>query len=359
MNKYLKWSLIGAIVLILAGLGIYSFVPRVNKDMKEDPKAAGKGKQPKGDLLVRVYVVKEVSLTDGMNVSGSLLPGEEVNLAFEASGKVTEIYFKEGAHVEKGQMLAKINDEPLQADLRKKQAQLTLLQDRVKRAKALLEKEAISREALQEAEANLSALQAEIDGVTAQIRQTELRAPFSGILGLRQVSVGAYVTPSTNIAVLTKTSPLRVEFNVPERYAGDLPESTPLTFTVEGDMTPREAKVYAAASKVDAETRTYTMQALYDNSDGALVPGRYVNVNLTTRHYDKTIAVPSEAIVSEMGVDKVFLCKGGKAHPVEITKGLRTEAQVQVLKGLAVGDSVIVSGTMQLRVGTKVKVNKK
>jgi len=356
MNKYLKWSLIGAVVLILVGLGVYSFVPRVNKDMKDTPKGTEKGKQPKGELQVKVYVVKEVSLTDGISVSGSLNPGEEVNLSFETSGKVTHIYFKEGARINEGQLLAKINDAPLQAELRKKQAQLKLMKDRVHRAKALLEKEAISREALQEAEANLAALQAEIEGVTAQIKQTELRAPFSGIVGLRQVSVGAYVTPTTNIAELTKTSPLRVEFNVPERYAGDLPENTPLTFTVEGDLTPREAKVYAAASKVDAETRTYTMQALYDNSDGTLVPGRYVNVTLTTRHYDKTIAIPSQAIVSEMGVDKVFLCKNGKAQPVEISKGLRTDAQVQVLKGLSVGDSVIVSGTMQLRMGTKVKV---
>jgi membrane fusion protein (multidrug efflux system) len=224
------------------------------------------------------------------------------------------------------------------------------------RAKALLAKEAVSQEAVQEAEANLQALQANIDGVKAEIAQKELRAPFSGVIGLRQVSPGAYVTTQTAVATLTKTRPLKVEFSVPERYAGTLEPGTDLTFTAEGDLTPRDAKVYAFDSRVDSETRTYAVRALYDNADGKLVPGRYVNVNLTTRHYDKTLAVPSEAIVSEMGIDKVFVCRNGKAEPVEITKGLRTDAQVQVLRGLAIGDTVITSGTMQLRAGQSVIV---
>lgn len=234
---------------------------------------------------------------------------------------------------------------------------MRLMQDRVFRAKALLEKEAVSKEAFQEAKANLSALRAEIDGVKAQIAQTELRAPFSGIIGLRKVSAGAFATTATEVATLTKITPLKVEFSVPERYAGTLPPGTELTFTAEGDLTPRNAKVYASDSHVDAETRTYTVRAMYANSDRKLMPGRYISVNLTTRKYERTLAVPSEAIVSEMGIDKVFLCKNGKAEAVEISKGLRTDAQVQVLKGLNVGDTVITSGTMQLRNGQSVIVN--
>jgi membrane fusion protein (multidrug efflux system) len=143
---------------------------------------------------------------------------------------------------------------------------------------------------------------------------------------------------------------------VPERYAGTLPAGTPLTFTAEGDLTDRHATVYASDSKVDPETRTYTVRALYANSDGKLVPGRYVSVNLTTQQYERALAVPSEAIVSEMGVDKVFLYKNGVAEPVEISKGLRTDAQVQVLRGLSVGDTILTSGTMQLRKGSKVNL---
>jgi membrane fusion protein (multidrug efflux system) len=330
-------------------------MPHENKEMKEAPKEAG-NRQSKA-LNVRAVVLSQQGLTDGIFVSGSLVPDEEVSLSFESSGKITDIFFKEGTHVEKGELLAKINDAPLQADLRKKQAQVKLMQDRLFRAKALLEKEAVSKEAFQEAEANLAALEAEIEGVEAQIEQTELRAPFSGIIGLRQVSVGAYATTTTEVATLTKTAPLKVEFNVPERYAGMLPEGTELTFTAEGDLTTRNAKVYASDSRVDPETRTFAIRAIYPNADGKLIPGRYVNVNLVTQRFDNTLAVPSEAIVSEMGIDKVFVCKNGKAQPVEIAKGLRTDAMVQVLRGLVPGDTVITSGTMQLRSGQNVVVS--
>lgn len=355
MNKITKWSIVGVIVLGSGFLAYQHLMPHENKEMKKAPKEAG-NRQSKA-LNVRAVVLSQQGLTDGIFVSGSLVPDEEVNLSFESSGKITDIFFKEGTHVEKGELLAKINDAPLQADLRKKQAQVKLMQDRLFRAKALLEKEAVSKEAFQEAEANLAALEAEIEGVEAQIEQTELRAPFSGIIGLRQVSVGAYATTTTEVATLTKTAPLKVEFNVPERYAGMLPEGTELTFTAEGDLTTRNAKVYASDSRVDPETRTFAIRAIYPNTDGKLIPGRYVNVNLVTQRFDNTLAVPSEAIVSEMGIDKVFVCKNGKAQPVEIAKGLRTDAMVQVLRGLVPGDTVITSGTMQLRSGQKVVVS--
>ena len=355
MNKITKWSIVGVIVLGSGFLAYQHLMPHENKEMKEAPKEAG-NRQSKA-LNVRAVVLSQQGLTDGIFVSGSLVPDEEVSLSFESSGKITDIFFKEGTHVEKGELLAKINDAPLQADLRKKQAQVKLMQDRLFRAKALLEKEAVSKEAFQEAEANLAALEAEIEGVEAQIEQTELRAPFSGIIGLRQVSVGAYATTTTEVAALTKTAPLKVEFNVPERYAGMLPEGTELTFTAEGDLTTRNAKVYASDSRVDPETRTFAIRAIYPNADGKLIPGRYVNVNLVTQRFENTLAVPSEAIVSEMGIDKVFVCKNGKAQPVEIAKGLRTDAMVQVLRGLVPGDTVITSGTMQLRSGQKVVVS--
>ena len=354
MNKITKYSIVGIIVAGCADLAYNAFMPKENDELNQAPKSAG-GRQGK-TLNVRAVVVEQQLLTDGLSMSGSLVPDEEVSLSFETSGKITDIFFKEGSMVEKGQLLAKINDAPLQAELRRKEAQLRLMQDRVFRAKALLEKEAVSKEAFQEAEANLSALRAEIDGVKAEIAQTELRAPFSGVIGLRQVSVGAFATTQTAVAMLTKRSPLKVEFSVPERYAGTLPDGASLEFTVEGDLTPRQAKVYASDSRVDENTRTFTVRALYDNPGGKLVPGRYANVRLTTREYAQALAVPSEAIVSEMGIDKVYLCRGGKAEPVEITKGLRTDAQVQVLRGLNVGDTVITSGTMQLRAGQAVTV---
>ena len=355
MNKTLKWTLVGVVGVGLAVvLGLRAFKPHVNEELKDEVVKQPQAPKQNRALNVQAVVLNRVLLADELFVSGNVMPDEEVSLAFETSGKVTEILFQEGSFVHKGDLLAKINDEPLQAELRKQEAQLKLFQDRMFRQNALLEKEAVSEEAFQEAQANLAGLHAEIDRVKANIAQKELRAPFDGVLGLREVSLGAYVSPTTPIVKLTKMNPLKIEFSVPERYSGVLKVGARLDFTVEGDLEERTAKVYATDSRVDMDTRTFTVRALYDNSDGALFPGRYVNVNLLTREYPDAIAVPSEAIISEMGHDKVFLYKGGKAESVIISKGIRNESLVQVVQGLEVGDTVITTGTMQLREGQKV-----
>ena len=351
MNKFIKWGIVAIIVVALAILGIRSFTPKVNEEIKKTPEA--KAKQSR-DLNVKAVVLLPTTISDEFFVSGSIIPDEEVDLSFETSGKIIDIFFKEGTRVSKGDLLAKINDAPLQAELKKLQAQLKLYTDRMYRQNALLEKEAVSQEAFQEAETNLATLQAEIDKVEANIEQTELRAPFDGIIGLRQVSQGTYASPTTTIARLTKTNPLKIDFAVPERYAGTLKAGTPLAFTVEGDLDEKQAKIYALDSHVNSDTRTFSVRALYDNSDGKLYPGRYVSIALTTQTFEETLAVPSQAIISEMGIDKVFLYKSGKAVPVEIKKGVRTESLVQVLEGITPGDTVITTGTMQLRTGQKV-----
>lgn len=356
MKKYIKWGIVAvAIIAVAVVMGIRAFVPQVNEELSEE-KVAPVSKQ-KQILNVKAVVLKESKMTDEFFVSGSLIPDEEVNLSFETSGKITDIFFREGSRVEKGELLAKINDAPLQAELRKLESQLKLYTDRLHRQNVLLEKEAVSQEAFQEAQTNLAGLQAEIDGVKAKIAQTELRSSFDGVIGLRLVSVGTYASPTTTIATLTKTNPLKIEFALPERYAGIVEIGSPLHFTVEGDIEEREAKVYAFESHVDPDTRTFTVRGIYDNSNGELYPGRYANIGIVTRTFNSSISVPSEAVVSEMGIDKVFLYKSGKAVPVEIIKGMRNESRVQVLQGLEKGDTVITTGTMQLRTGQSVNID--
>jgi membrane fusion protein (multidrug efflux system) len=361
MSKTTKWVLIAITVIGLAALGIHRFRPKTSSDiLSGDPSSGRTANVPGGPnastLLVRHVVLEPIELVDGINISGSLIPNEEVNLSFETSGKITGIFFEEGTEVRKGQVMAKINDAPLQAQLKKLEAQYQSTSDRLARQKALYEQDAVSKEAYQEAEANYNKLQADIEECRAKLDQTELKAPFNGIVGLRQVSVGAYASPNVNIATLTNIEKLKVEFAIPERYAGVLQNGAKVTFRVEGSDELYNAEVYATNSKVDPNTRTFLVRAIYNNVGRKLVPGRYVNVSLDTRTYPNALAVPSEAIISEMGIDKVFLYKGGRAIPQEITKGLRSDAMVQVLNGLSVGDTVITSGTMQLRTGMKVEL---
>ena len=356
MNKKTKWGIIAVVTIGLIGLAIHTFVPRENKELSEAPSKSASPARSR-TLNVIAETIKETSISDGIVITGLLLPDEEVSLSFETSGKITSINFEEGTHVKEGQLLAKVNDAQLQAQLRKLEVQLKPAEDRVYRQNALLEKEAVSKEAYEQVQTDLAMLKAEIDQVKANIDLTELRAPFDGIIGLRQVSEGAYATPSTIVASLTKISPLKIEFAVPERYAGIMKNGANLQFKLDGHLKPFSAKVYAAESYVDPTTHTFAMRALYPNTDGKLMPGRFANIELKTQEFENTITIPSQAIVPEMGIDKVYLYKSGKATPVTITKGIRSEARVQVLEGLSLGDTIIISGTLQLRTGLSVTLD--
>lgn len=303
----------------------------------------------KNILNVNAMVVKTQTMIDEISTVGSLIPDEETNLSFGSSAEVTGIFFQEGSVVHKGDLLAKVNDKPLKAQLAKFEAQLKLAEDRVYRQSALLEKDAVSKEAYEQAVTDLATLKAEIGIVNANINLTELIAPFDGVIGLRNVSLGAYVTPSVVIAKLTKISPLKIDMFLPERYAASVSAGTPLTFTVEGLTKTFNASVYAVEPKVDESTRTIPVRAIYPNSGGELKPGRFVSVSIKMHEIKNAIAIPTEAVVPEMGVDKVYVYRNGKVHAVPITSGLRTESQIQVVDGLSIGDTIVTSGTLQLR----------
>lgn len=357
MDRRIKWGICTLVAAGAVGYGIYYFNTHEKGDVSGEKVEMTASPNKKKVLNVRAEIIKPRLLTDEITTTGMILPDEEVDLSFETSGKITQINFTEGTKVSKGDLLAKVNDEQLQAQLKKLEVQLQLANDRVFRQNALLEKEAVSKEAYEEVRTDLATLYAEIDMVKAQIALTELKAPFDGIIGLRQVSEGAYASPSTVVATLTKISPLKIEFSIPERYSNQVKNGTGLTFEVDGNLQPLEARVYAAESKVDPNTHTFALRALYPNYNRKILPGRFATVRLRTMEIKNAIAIPSESIVPEMGIDKVFLYKSGKATPVAIKKGIRNEERVQVLEGLNIGDTLIISGTLQLRTGIDVTLD--
>ncbi len=384
MDKRVKRGLIGAIGIGLLGGIVYSRLPRTNEALDEerigavkaaieksenagekgdakgkDKEAKEPAKDTKGKKILNVngVVIRPKLIIDEFNTTGVLIPDEVVDLSFETQGKVIEINFKEGTAVKKGELLARINDSRLQAQRDRLTAQLKLASDRVYRQKTLLERDAVSREALEQVETDLAMLRADIANIEAQIELTRLHAPFDGVIGLRQISLGQFAGTETVVAQLTKNRPLKVEFAIPERYAGHIGNGTNLTFSVEGELEDFNAKVYAAESAVDPDLHQFTMRALYPNRDGRLMAGRYVLVKLKKDEVRDAISIPSQAIVPEMGQDKVFLYRSGVATPVDIFTGIRTSGEVQVLKGLSMGDTIIVSGTLQLRTGLAVSLD--
>lgn len=353
MKKYFKW---GLVALLIIGSIIFGCIQLMPKENEELAMAEAKSKGGKKVLEVSARVLSPQLLTDEIPIIGRLVPDEEVQLSFETSGKITEIHFEEGSHVKKGTLLAKVNDSQLQAQLARLEAQVPLAQERVYRQSTLLQRDAVSKEALEIVKTELATLNADIEKTKAQIEQTELRAPFDGVIGLRQVSVGAYASPNTVIAKLTSVTPIKIEFSVPERYAGEVKKGTGLEFTVDGKLNAFKAQVYATEASLDAETHTLLVRALYPNERRELLSGQYAGIRLKQKEIEDAIAIPSEAIVPEMGKSKVFVYRGGKAEPVDVVTGIRTDSEIQIVNGLQIGDTILTSGTLQLRKGSPVKI---
>jgi membrane fusion protein (multidrug efflux system) len=308
-------------------------------------------------LLVSGFLIAPVEMNEMKKASGTVLPDEEVDLSFETSGKIVSIHFKEGSQVRKGDLLAKINDKPLQAQLLKLQSQNKLAEEKEFRQRSLLEKDAISRESYDQVATELQSIEADILLIQARIAETELRAPFDGIIGLRLLSEGSYATPATKIVRLVKTSPLKIEFSIPERYASDVKPGFPIEFRIDGDSNVFKATVYAVDPKIDINTRTITVRALYPNSRNELKPGRFASISMRLAQIKNTIAIPTEAVIPEMEGEKVFVYRSGKATAVKVTIGLRTESLIQIQDGLHFGDTLLTSGTLQLREGLPVSLD--
>ncbi len=309
-----------------------------------------------GTLIpVNAFVVKPFKLSSDIQAVGTLLPNEEVDLVAETTGKIIGIYFEEGQHVEKGALLLKVDDADLQAQLKRALFQQKLLSEKLERQRILFEKDAVSREEFDQVQTDYNLIEADISLLKVKIDKTELRAPFSGTLGFRNVSLGAYLQPSTIVTRLVDDKLLKVEFSVPEKYAGKALVGSTVQFTTESSNKKFNATVYAVDSKVDSDTRTIAIRARCENPGRLLAPGMFARLNLITRVSNHALLIPTQSVVPEMEGKKVWRLNSGKAHSIIVETGQRTENKIEVTSGLSVGDTILVTGLMQVKEGIAVK----
>jgi membrane fusion protein (multidrug efflux system) len=352
MNTKLRITLTILLIILIGGVIFYpKYKPFLASKLKGKGNTQVPMRQAQQKLNAAGYLIAPTKMSELINSNGTLKPDEEVDLSFETSGKIVKINFIEGSRVKKGDLLAKINDLPLQAQLEKLQAQLKMAEAKEFRQRSLLDRDAISQESYDQIKTDVQSLNADINLIRARIKETELRAPFDGILGLRNVSEGSFATSSTKITKLVKLSPLKIEFSISEKYTSEIKIGYPVTFKIVGTNEIYEASVYAIEPKVDIDTRTIVLRALYPNKNEELKPGRYAGITLELSKIENTVSIPTEAVIPEMEGEKVFIYKNGKAQSVKITTGLRTESKIQITDGLKFGDTLLITGIMQLRQG--------
>jgi membrane fusion protein (multidrug efflux system) len=351
-TKVITFSILPVLLVIII------FVPRW---LQSSPDSDSTAKPPqvtaaRTGLPVNAYIAHVSHLANGIHSVGSLVANEEVELTSETAGKVIAINFQEGSHVKKGDLLVKINDDDLIAQLERAQFQLKLLTEQLERQRILLEKDAVSRESFDKVQTDYNMVAADISLYKARIEKTEIRASFSGVVGFRYVSEGSFVQPGTKVARLTDNLSLKVEFSISEKYVSLPLLGSNVTFEVEGFTQAFRAKVYAVDSKLDTRTRSIALRAYYENEKELLFPGMFASVMLITSQSENAIQIPTEAVVPEMNGKSVWIVRNGKAVSTPITTGVRSDVMIEVLSGIAIGDTVITTGLMQLTPGIPVQV---
>lgn len=353
MKKNTKNILIAAAILVVIAIVL---LPKIlsSSDSKSNLKTGGGADMV---IPVKAHVVSFTTLNNSVFTTGTILANEEVELRSEVSGKIVKILFKEGSFVSKGDLLIKINDADLQAQLRKAESKVKLSKEKEIRQKQLRDGNLISQEEYDNTVSELNVNQADYDLIKAQIDKTEIRAPFSGVVGLRSVSEGSYVTTSTVMARLQNFNSLKVDFSIPEMYSASVKTGDELEFKISGSNQLYKAKVYAIEPRIDPGTRTLQIRAICSASYKDLIPGAFANVELSLKQTSNAILIPTVSIVPELKGQIVYLYKSGMVLPQSVETGVREETQVQIVKGLSAGDTVITSGILQIRPNSKVKIS--
>lgn len=352
MDKKMRWIVLGLVIIFLVLNKWRPWEKSISAEKR--PGAGGRG----GAELVEVrgYQVKPEDVENEILATGSILANESVELTSEISGRVTRINFREGTRVRKGDLLLQINDSELQAQFNRTSAQLNLAEETEARQKKQLAIESISQEEYEAAINNLHTAQADVQLIQAQINKSRIIAPFDGVIGLRTVSEGAFLEAGSRIATLVSIHPVKIDFAVPERYHSLLSMESPVHFRIQGEEREYRGRIYAIEPQIDTDIRSVRCRALCPNPDGRIKPGAFAQVRIALQKLEKALMIPSEALIPDAQQQSVFIVKKNKAQSRTVVIGLRTADKVQIIDGLAAGDTVMTTGLLQVRPGSTVKV---
>jgi membrane fusion protein, multidrug efflux system len=308
--------------------------------------------------VVDAYLVKPQPFGENIEVPGSILANETTEIHAEVSGKIIQLNVAEGKYVGRGTLLVKLYDADLQAQLRKIQIQLSIADKTEERQAQLLKIQGISQQDYDLSLLSVNNLKADIDIIRTNISKTEIRAPFSGRLGLKNISPGAYVTPATVIAVINQTDQLKLDFTVPEKYTGQIKNGQMVSFSYEGSDKQFPAKVSALESSVAENTRSLTVRAMVQAKDPGLLPGAFAKVKLSFDPDPNALLIPTQAVLPQARGKKVIVYNKGIATFVDVTTGVRDSARIQITNGLKAGDTIVVTGLLSVRPEGKIKIGK-
>ncbi len=321
----------------------------------EEENPIGNGPSGRGAMSADYVVVNPRPVANTISVTGALMPAESAMLSAQTAGQVKEIYFSEGEKVKKGQLLVKLDDRQWLAQRNKLNAQLNTAQKDVNRKEQLSDIQGVSQSALDDASLQVESIEADKQELEVMIEYAAIRAPFSGQIGLRSVSPGAYLSAGSPVARLVQLDMLKLEFNVPERYATQIREGQAVRFTIAGSDSSYSATVYATEPAISESSRALRIRARVPNEENQLIAGAFAEVTLSLDSIADAMLVPTEAVVPQLNEQIVYQIKNGTIKSIKIKQGIRLPRLIQIQSGLSPGDTVMVSGLLQAKEGAPVK----
>jgi membrane fusion protein (multidrug efflux system) len=306
--------------------------------------------------VVVTVKLQESSFADAVEALGTAKANESVNITAKTANRIVSIHFTEGQQVKKGDVLLELDGVEASADLAVAEAALADTRSQYKRSTELFATKALSQAQMDQIQSTLRQNEARVSAAQGRMNETIVRAPFSGRVGLRNVSVGSYVTPAAVITTLDDTSLIKLDFSVPEIYLTMLANGLEIQATSTAYAGVQfKGKVASIDSRIDPVSRSVIVRGNIDNRDSRLKPGMFMTVRLL-RAEDMVLTLPEQALVPEADRQFVFVVSDGQVQKTEITVGRRRPGEVEVLKGLQMGDVVVSEGTQKLVDGTKVRV---
>lgn len=356
-NKAVSMKLSGInFSMIAIALAAFSF-SSCKGDGKNDAKGQSKGGRSR-NVSAEAYIVTPQVFSNTYTASGSLRPNEEIEVHPEMSGRVTSISFHEGSVVHKGQLLIQLYDADLRAQLQRLQAQKRLQQSTENRQRELVSIGGISKQDFEATQTQMKYIDADIAVAEAALSKMRVLAPFDGTIGLRNVSVGAVISPATVIATLQQVHPLKMDFSVPDQYRSQMRVGQEVLFSVDGTSDTLSGTISAIEPGADAMTRTIKTRAIVPNAKGKLNAGGFAHVVIPFSVNKEAILIPTQSIIPTTRDKKVALVRNGQADLVVVKTGDRTSGKIEILQGLQRGDTILTTALMQVKQGDTVKVRK-
>lgn len=300
-------------------------------------------------------VIRPGSLKEELEVTGTLVANQQVDIVSELTRKLVRVNVKEGNFVKAGTLLFQLDDADLQAQLERlhQQEKLAILNE--ERLRDLIKHEAVVQQDYDQAFTNLKVLQAQIAELQVTIAKTHIKAPFDGQVGIIHAYPGAVVSVNTVLTHIEDNSVVKVEFSIPEKYASVITPGSAQPFTVASGAKQYTARVVARESKLDQNTRTLLVRAVSDNPGRVLLPGQSARLNLSLHESANALQVPSQALMPSSQGYSVFVAKNNKVQITPVEIGQRGPYTVEVLKGLQAGDTVVVNNLLRLMPGAEVQ----